>query len=88
MDDATNKAVAVKYDPAFPAPFIIEKGKDHLAEKIKEIASNADVQIVEDPELSDRLFNLEIGNFIPESLYGILARILAFIYEAEGRKVK
>ncbi|MFP4382542.1 MAG: EscU/YscU/HrcU family type III secretion system export apparatus switch protein [Spirochaetia bacterium] len=88
MKKKKDKAVAVKYTPVYPAPFILAKGEGRLAARIKEIAKDSDIHIVEDPELGSRLFDLEIGNFIPEALYGVLARILAFVYETEGKQVK
>jgi type III secretion system FlhB-like substrate exporter len=88
MKKHKDKAVGVTYTPVYPAPFVVAKGEGRLAARIKEIARESDIRIVEDPELGSRLFELEIGNFIPEALYGVLARILAFVYEAEGKQVK
>ncbi|MBN2354353.1 MAG: EscU/YscU/HrcU family type III secretion system export apparatus switch protein [Spirochaetales bacterium] len=72
------KAVAVKYLPDLPAPFIIAKGRGDLAEKIELIARQHDVGIVIDRTLVDRLIEIDVGDFIPEELYRIIAEILVF----------
>jgi flagellar biosynthesis protein len=72
------KAVAVKYVYELPAPFVIAKGRGELAEKIKEIAIKNDVHIVTDKALADRMIAIDVGSFIPEELYLIIAEILIF----------
>jgi len=70
-------AVAVTYLKDLPAPFIVAKGRRELAERLLEIAENCGVEIVTEPELSETLYQLDVGSFIPEQLYEIIARILA-----------
>ena len=72
------KAVAVKYLQDLPAPFIIAKGRGDLAEKIESIARQHDVGIVIDRTLVDRLIEIDVGDFIPEELYRVIAEILVF----------
>lgn len=81
------RAVALKYDERFTAPFIIAKGKDHLAEKILELARKNDIHIRENEELAENLMLFEIDSFIPEELYGMVAEILAFVYAVEKRAI-
>jgi type III secretion system FlhB-like substrate exporter len=78
------KAVAVKYTEELPAPFIVAKGKGYLAEKIKQIAENHNINIVCMPELVDSLIDIDIGNFIPEDYYRIIAEILVFVRNLQG----
>ncbi|WP_457642091.1 flagellar biosynthesis protein FlhB [Persephonella sp.] len=75
-------AVALKYERGqMAAPKVIAKGKNNVAQKIKEIAKKYDVPIVEDPPLARSLYSsCEIGDFIPENLYVAIAKILAKIY--------
>ena len=72
------KAVAVKYLQDLPAPFIVAKGRGELAAKIESIARQHDVSIVVDRGLVERLIDIDVGDFIPEDLYRIIAEILVF----------
>ena len=72
-------AVAIKYVRDLPAPFIVAKGKHELAERLLRIAMESGVEIANEPELSEALFEFEIGSFIPEEMYEIIAHILAHI---------
>jgi flagellar biosynthesis protein len=73
------RSVAIKYDPDFPAPFILASGRGDLARRIREIAEEAGVTIVEQPELADVLIDLKAGDFIPEEFYAIIAELLVFV---------
>ncbi|MBN1524485.1 MAG: EscU/YscU/HrcU family type III secretion system export apparatus switch protein [Spirochaetales bacterium] len=73
------KAVAIRYEKSLPAPFIVAKGRGELALKIKEIAENNNVGIVYDTDLADNLEMIDIGTFIPEEYYQIIAEILIFL---------
>ncbi len=74
-------AVALKYDEGFTAPQVTAKGQGVVARKIKEIAEENDVVVVENRELARSLyFSVEIGDVIPEELYQAVAEILAFVY--------
>ena len=73
------KAVAVQYDATLPAPVITSKGRRELAEALEEIARAHGVEIVRSSELAESLIELEIGSFIPEAFYGIMAEILVFV---------
>jgi len=79
-------AVALKFDAAkMVAPTVIAKGSGHIAEKIKEIARNHHVPIVEDKPLAQALHKMvEIGDFIPVELYRAVAEVLAYVYRLKG----
>ena len=79
------KAIAVRYDESLPAPFIIAKGKGELAEAIKRIAEDHDIQIVQSSELAESLIELDVGSFIPEAYYAIIAEILVFVRNLQER---
>ncbi len=79
-------AVALQYKRGeMAAPKVIAKGKDNIALKIKEIAEKNSIPVVEDPPLARSLYSsCDIGDFIPESLYVAVAKILAKIYKQQG----
>ena len=79
------KAIALRYDETLPAPRVVAKGSAHVAERIQRKAEEAGVRIVADPALAESLVFLDIGDLIPEDLYGAVAEILAFVLRAEGR---
>ncbi len=79
-------AVALKFEASeMTAPTVIAKGSGHIAERIKEIAGEHQVPIVEDKLLAQTLFKIvEIGEFIPIELYRAVAEILAYVYRLRG----
>ncbi len=83
ITNPTHFAVAIRYDTDKEnAPKIVGKGVDHLALKIKEIAREHGVQIVENPPLARELYKkCEIDDVIPETLYKAVAEVLAFVYQ-------
>jgi flagellar biosynthesis protein FlhB len=78
----THVAVALKYDAtSMQAPKAVAKGADLLCLKIKEIARQHNIPIIEKPELARTLYKtVEVGQTIPETLYVAVAEILATIY--------
>jgi flagellar biosynthetic protein FlhB len=79
-------AVALKFEASeMIAPTVIAKGSGHIAERIKKIASEHQVPMVEDKPLAQTLFKMvEIGEFIPVELYRAVAEILAYVYRLKG----
>lgn len=82
ITNPTHLAVAIKYEPEVSrAPVVLAKGEDYLAQKIKELARESNVKIVENKPLARMLYaNVEIGNEIPPELYQAVAEILAMVY--------
>jgi len=87
ITNPTHYAVAIRYDKTKDeAPRVIAKGVDNLAIKIKEIARENDILIVENPSLAKELYKLvEIDEIIPPKLYQAVAEVLAFVYKAKNR---
>lgn len=87
ITNPTHYAVAIKYDKdAAPAPIVVAKGQDYLAKKIKEIAKENKVEIVENKPLARMLFaNVDIDEQVPPELYGAVAEVLAYVYHLQGR---
>lgn len=78
----THFSVAVLYDrDIMAAPEVTAKGVDHMALRMRTIARENNVPILERPELARDLYaNVEIGEDIPERFYKAIAEILAFVY--------
>ena len=83
-------AVALRYDPAsMAAPMVVAKGARLLAERIRNIATEHNVPIVQKPELARAMFkSVEIGHAVPEHLFRAVAEVLAYVYRIDRRKEK
>ncbi|WP_035767117.1 flagellar biosynthesis protein FlhB [Butyrivibrio sp. NC2002] len=87
ITNPTHYAVAIRYDAEeMDAPQVIAKGEDYLAQKIKEIAKENGIEIVENKPLARMLFaNVDVGEFVPPELYQAVAEVLAFVYHLQGK---
>lgn len=87
ITNPTHLATAIKYDrEELGAPVLLAKGADYLALKIKEIAKENDIEIVENKPLARMLYyNVEVGDEIPAELYQMTAEVLAYVYKLKGR---
>ncbi len=87
ITNPTHYAVAIRYDPTeAPAPVVLAKGADYIAQKIKEIAKENNVEIVENKPLARMLYaNVDIGQEVPPELYQAVAEVLAMVYKLQGR---
>ncbi|WP_024954837.1 flagellar biosynthesis protein FlhB [Sulfurospirillum arcachonense] len=87
ITNPTHFAVAIRYDTEKEnAPKVVAKGVDHLALKIKEIAREHNIQVVENPPLARALYKeCEIEDMIPETLYKAVAEVLAFVYRSSQK---
>ena len=87
VTNPTHFAVALRYDGRSPAPVAVAKGRNLVALRIREIAREHGVPVVEDPPLARSLYaEVEPGAQIPESLYQAVAHVLAFVYRQAGRR--
>ena len=87
ITNPTHYAVAIKYDPdLYDAPYVVAKGTDYLAQKIKEAAKEHHIEIVENKPLARMLYaNVDIGSVVPPELYQAVAEVLAFVYHLQGK---
>lgn len=87
ITNPTHLAVAVKYDKEkAEAPIVLAKGADYLARKIKEIAKENQIEIVENKPLARMLYyNVDIDQEIPPELYQMVAEVLAYVYGVKGK---
>jgi flagellar biosynthetic protein FlhB len=89
LTNPTHLAVALKYDrEVMDAPFVVAKGERLVAERIKEIAREHGVPVIEDKPLVRALFKIcEIGEIVPDTLYRAVAEVLAYVYRVKGKVV-
>jgi len=79
-------AVALEYRPLMPAPRVVAKGRNLLAQQIKQTARWQGIPLVENPPLAHALYRaVEVGQSIPPKLYAVVAAVLAAIYRAQTR---
>ncbi|MFJ3076680.1 MULTISPECIES: flagellar biosynthesis protein FlhB [Pseudomonas] len=84
ITNPTHYAVALKYDPeqGGAAPLLLAKGTDFIALKIREIAVEHKVQILESPELARAIYySTEVEQEIPAGLYLAVAQVLAYVFQ-------
>ncbi len=89
ITNPTEIAVAIKYDATkMEAPIVLAKGKDHLAARIRKVAAENGIPIVEKKPLAQALYRMvKVGQPIPTELYEGVAEILAYVYRlSKGRK--
>lgn len=64
---------------------ILARGRGELARRIREIAALHGVALAREPDVAEALVDLEVGAFIPEEFYEIIAKLLVFVSQVEGR---
>lgn len=87
ITNPTHIAVCLKYSDNLPAPQLIAMGADHVAEKIKEIARQNNIPIVENKPLARTIFKtMKIGQVIPRELFVAVAEVLSYVYRLRRKK--
>lgn len=88
ITNPTHFAVALKYDTkTMQAPIVVAKGQDFIALKIREIAEENKVPIVENPPLARALFaSADLDKEIPTAHYEAVAKIISYVYQLKGKK--
>ena len=87
VTNPTHYAIAIKYDKtAAPAPVVVAKGVDFVAFKIREVAQNNNVPIVENRPLAQALYKLvPIDGIIPSDMFVAVAEVLAYVYNKDKK---
>lgn len=87
VTNPTHYAVALKYDAvSMPAPMVVAKGQDYLALRIRDVAREAGVPVLEEPPLARALHaSVQVGQYIPASLFHAVAEVLAWVYALRAR---
>lgn len=88
VTNPTHFAVALKYDTnTMSAPTVVAKGQDLIALKIREIAEENDVPVIENPPLARALFaSTDLDKEIPFTHYEAVAKIISYVYQLKGKK--
>jgi flagellar biosynthetic protein FlhB len=88
VTNPTHVAVALQYDPsAAEAPLVVAKGQRLIAERIKTMAREHNIPIVEDKPLARALFQtVEVGQEVPPALYRAVAKVIGYIYRLKRKK--
>jgi flagellar biosynthetic protein FlhB len=85
VTNPTHYAIALRYDTEMPAPIVVAKGRNLLAEKIKQLARDNGIMLVENKPLAQALYkSVEVGDSIPARLYQAVAEILALVFRAQA----
>jgi flagellar biosynthetic protein FlhB len=85
VTNPTHFAIALRYETDMPAPIVVAKGRNLLAEKIKQLARENGIMLVENRPLAQALYkSVEVGDAIPAKLYQAVAEILAMVFRAEA----
>ncbi|MBU2663110.1 EscU/YscU/HrcU family type III secretion system export apparatus switch protein [Actinoplanes bogorensis] len=86
MVNPTHVAVALRYEPQKGAPRVVAKGQGPLATKIRELAGEHRVPLVEDKPLARALYGgVDVGGEIPAEFFGAVAKVLAFVMSLKAR---
>jgi flagellar biosynthetic protein FlhB len=86
VTNPTELAIAIRYDfETMPAPLVLAKGAGVLAQRIRRLALENDIPIVERKELAQSLYKeVEVNEAIPSEQYAVVAEILRYVYELKG----
>jgi flagellar biosynthetic protein FlhB len=87
VTNPTHIAVALQYERGMQSPRVLAKGADLIAQRIKDVARQAGVPLVENVPLARGLFAAsEVGDEIPIELYQAVAEVLAYVYSLKKRR--
>ena len=88
VTNPTHLAVALAYQTGMVAPVVLAKGQDLVAKRIKEVAKEHKIAIIENKPLARALYeSVEIGGTVPHELYKAVAEVLAHVYKLKNKKI-
>lgn len=89
ITNPTHIACVLKYSDKLPAPQLVAKGADYMAEKIKQIARDNNIPVIENKPLARTIFKtMKIGQVIPRELFVAVAEVLSYVYRLRRKKKK
>lgn len=89
ITNPTHIACVLKYGDNLPAPKLVAKGADYMAEKIKQIAREHNIPVIENKPLARTIFKtLKVGQVIPRELFVAVAEVLSYVYKLRRKKKK
>lgn len=87
ITNPTHIAVALRYSDKLPAPQLIAKGGDFMAEKIKELAKQHNIPVIENKPLARTIFKtMKVGQVIPRELFVAVAEILSYVFRLKRKR--
>lgn len=87
ITNPTHIAVAIKYEVGSPAPKILAMGADAVAERIRNLARENKIPIIENKPLARTMFQtLKVGQFVPRELFQAVAEVLAYVYKLRRKR--
>lgn len=88
ITNPTHIAVVLKYTDKLPAPQLVAMGADYMAEKIKEIAKQHNIPVIENKPLARTIFKtMKIGQIIPKELFVAVAEVLSYVFRLRKKKM-
>jgi flagellar biosynthetic protein FlhB len=89
VSNPTELAIAIQYDPlSMPAPIVLAKGAGVLAQKIRRIALENGIPVVERKPLAQVLYKtVEVGDVVPTEQYQAVAEVLRYVYQMQGKEI-
>ena len=89
VSNPTELAIAIQYDPlTMPAPIVVAKGAGVLAQKIRRLALENGIPVVERKPLAQVLYKMvEVGDVIPADHYQAVAEVLRYVYKLQGKEI-
>ncbi len=89
ITNPTHIACVLKYSDKLPAPQLVAMGADFMAEKIKEIARQHNIPVIENKPLARTIFKtMKIGQIIPRELFTAVAEVLSYVMRLNRKKAK
>ena len=86
ITNPTHIAVALKYDEGLPAPQLVAKGADLIAEKIKTLARENNIPVIENKPLARTIYKtMKLGQVIPRELFVAVAEVLSYVYKLRNK---
>lgn len=87
VTNPTHIACVLKYSDKLPAPQLVAKGADFMAEKIKQIAREHNIPVIENKPLARTIFKtMKVGQVIPRELFVAVAEVLSYVYKLRRKK--
>jgi flagellar biosynthetic protein FlhB len=89
VTNPTELAIAIQYDPlTMAAPVVVAKGAGVIAQRIRRLALENNIPVVERKPLAQLLYKeVEVNHPVPDGSYGAVAEVLAYVYQLKGKKM-
>ena len=89
VTNPTELAIAVQYDPeTMAAPIVVAKGAGLIAQRIRKLALEHGIPILERKPLAQALYReIEVNQPVPQDKFAAVAEVLAYVYQLKGKKI-